>query len=188
MFFSADRPNYMNYGGIGYVIGHEITHGFDHQGRLFDKKGNLREWWHPETSDKYMVRTECMIRQYSNYIADKEARLRIDGLHTIGENIADNGGVMLAYNAYGRWLANKTEPRLPGLYEYSGRQMFWINAANIWCSVYRPETLKHIVLTGVHPPGQYRVIGTFQNQPEFANDFKCPLGSYMNPKKKCKVW
>ncbi|XP_050528003.1 neprilysin-2-like [Daktulosphaira vitifoliae] len=188
MFFSPDRPNYLNYGGIGYVIGHEITHGFDDQGRLYDKTGNLRDWWLPETVEKFHERTNCMIRQYSNYTVDKAAGLRIDGRHTIGENIADNGGVMSAYNAYRRWSADKIEPRLPGLFEYSPQQMFWINAANIWCSVYRPETLRHVVLTGLHAPGKFRVIGTLQNQPEFASDFNCSLGSYMHPQKKCKVW
>ncbi|XP_050444049.1 neprilysin-2-like [Adelges cooleyi] len=188
MFFSADRPNYMNYGGIGYVIGHEITHGFDDQGRLFDKKGNLRTWWNTETSNKFMDRALCVLQQYNNFTADEAAGLRVNGLHTLGENIADNGGVMLAYNAYRRYSVHKKEPRLPGLDEFSPRQMFWISAANIWCSVYRPEALKHSVLTGHHSPGQFRVIGSFQNQQDFANDFSCPQGSYMNPVKKCKVW
>lgn len=198
MFFSGDRPNYMNYGGIGYVIGHEITHGFDDQGRFYDKAGNVRAWWRPETSGKYAERARCMLRQYGGFTA--AGGVRVNGLHTIGENIADNGGVMLAYRAYRRWSESEggggggggggssPEPRLPGLYEYTPRQMFWIGAANIWCSVYRPEALRHCVLTGHHSPGRYRVIGSFQNQQDFAADFRCPAGSYMNPVEKCKVW
>jgi len=194
MFFSGDRPHYMNYGGIGYVIGHEITHGFDDHGRLYDKTGNLRAWWRRETGDKYTERAHCMLRQYGNFTVRARpgcaAGGRVDGLHTMGENIADNGGVMLAYGAYRRWSAarREPEPRLPGLDEYTPGQMFWISAANVWCSVYRPETLRHCLLTGHHSPGRYRVIGSFQNQREFADDFRCPAGSYMNPVHKCKVW
>lgn len=182
----------MNYGGIGYVIGHEITHGFDDQGRLFDKTGNRRNWWHRETSDKYKQRAMCMVLQYNNYTVPEAAGngVRMDGMQTLSENIADNGGIMLAYSAYRRWSATRDgpEPRLPGLYEYTARQMFWIGAANIWCSVYRPEKLRHCLLTGHHSPGRFRVIGSFQNQPEFSRDFQCPVGSFMNPVDKCKVW
>lgn len=192
MFFSGDRPNYMNYGGIGYVIGHEITHGFDDQGRLYDKTGNLRTWWDQDTSSKYKDRANCMFQQYNNFTLDEATDMRVNGLHTMGENIADNGGVMLAYNAYRRWSKiqnqNTPEPCLPGLFEYTPRQMFWISSANIWCSVYRPEMLRHCLLTGHHSPGRYRVIGSFQNQQDFADDFHCPAGSYMNPVNKCKVW
>lgn len=201
MFFSGDRPNYMNYGGIGYVIGHEITHGFDDQGRLYDKTGNLRGWWRPETSAEYTDRARCVLRQYGDFAVAEAGRgdggggggggpARVDGLHTLGENIADNGGVMLAYRAYRRWTAGRRapEPRLPGLHRYTPRQMFWIGAANVWCSVYRPEALRHCLLTGHHSPGRYRVVGSFQNQPDFAADFRCPAGSYMNPARKCKVW
>lgn len=190
MFFSNDRPHYMNYGGIGYVIGHEITHGFDDQGRLYDKSGNLRDWWHRETSAKFTERAQCVLNQYNNFVADEETGLHVKGRNTMCENIADNGGVMLAYNAYTRWAINQgsPEPRLPGLQNYTPKQMFWISSANIWCSVYRTKTLRHNVLTGQHSPGRYRVIGSFQNQQHFANDFQCPPGSYMNPVKKCKVW
>lgn len=187
MFFSADRPNYMNYGGIGYVIGHEITHGFDDQGRMYDKRGNMRNWWRRETSEKFTERALCMVRQYNGF---EVAGWHVNGLHTLDENIADNGGVMLAYHAYRRWSAahGDPEPRLPGLDRYTPRQMFWISAANVWCSVYRPEMLRQFLLTGQHSPGRYRVIGSFQNQRDFAADFQCPAGSYMNPAKKCKVW
>lgn len=216
-FFTNDRPKYLNYGGIGYVMGHEMTHGFDDQGRQFDKEGNLVEWWQPETKKKYLERAQCIIDQYSNYTV-KEVGLKvcqssfyyrtwfinvtlivlqkknylltqINGINTQGENIADNGGIKEAYLAYNDWEQSngQQEARLPGL-QYSPQQMFWIGAANVWCNKYRPEALKARVITDPHSPGEFRVIGPMSNMPEFAKDFNCPLGSPMNPAKKCTVW
>lgn len=112
----------------------------------------------------------------------------MNGINTQGENIADNGGIKEAYLAYNTWIKrNFGEPQLPGL-PYTPQQMFWISAANTWCSVYRPEALKLRVLTGYHSPGAYRVQGPFSNIDYFAKDFNCPIGTKMNPIKKCKVW
>lgn len=186
-FFSKDRPRYMNYGAIGFVIGHEITHGFDDQGRQFDKEGNLVEWWAPETREKYLERAECIINQYGNYTAE-EAGLKVNGINTQGENIADNGGIKESYLAYQEWVKRHgPEPRLPGL-DYTPSQLFWISAAHTWCSKYRPESLRLRITTGVHSPGEFRVQGPLSNMPEFAKDFSCPKGSRMNPVKKCSVW
>ncbi|XP_015116946.1 neprilysin-2 isoform X2 [Diachasma alloeum] len=186
-FFSNDRPKYMNYGAIGFVIGHEITHGFDDQGRQFDKEGNLVDWWAPSTKEKYLAKAQCMIDQYGNYSVE-EVGLNLNGINTQGENIADNGGIKEAYLAYNDWSArNGQEPMLPGL-PYTPRQMFWISAANTWCSVYRPEALKLRITTGFHSPGEFRILGPLSNMPEFAEDFKCPVGSKMNPENKCAVW
>ncbi|XP_074110520.1 M13 family metallopeptidase neprilysin 2 isoform X2 [Cotesia typhae] len=186
-FFSSDRPRYMNYGAIGFVIGHEITHGFDDQGRQFDKDGNLVDWWASSTKEKYLQKADCIINQYGNYTV-KEVGMNLNGINTQGENIADNGGIKEAYLAYKDWAdRNIPEPTLPGL-SYSPRQMFWISAANTWCSVYRPEALKLRITTGFHSPGEFRILGPMSNMPEFADDFKCPLNSRMNPKNKCAVW
>jgi membrane metallo-endopeptidase-like protein 1 len=92
----------MNYGGIGWVIGHEITHGFDDQGRQYDAEGNLRNWWEPETSKEFAHKTKCIIEQYGNYSADAVS-MKLNGINTQGENIADNGGIKEAYNAYREW-------------------------------------------------------------------------------------
>jgi membrane metallo-endopeptidase-like protein 1 len=187
-FFSSDRPRYMNYGAIGFVIGHEITHGFDDQGRQFDKQGNLVDWWAEETKKRYLEKALCIIKQYGNYTAH-EVGLKLNGINTQGENIADNGGVKEAYYAYNVWTKRHgVEPRLPGLQDYTPQQMFWISAANVWCSKYRPETLKNRITTGFHSPGRFRIIGPFSNLEDFSNDFRCPLGSNMNPVKKCQVW
>ncbi|XP_008194096.1 neprilysin-2 isoform X2 [Tribolium castaneum] len=187
VFFDANRPRYMNYGAIGFVIGHEITHGFDDQGRQFDKNGNLVEWWAPETKKAYLEKAQCIIDQYGNYTVP-ELNINLNGINTQGENIADNGGIKEAYLAYNKWTQRHgIEKTLPGL-KYTPNQMFWISAANTWCAKYRPESLKLRVLTGYHSPGYFRVIGPFSNLDYFAKDFSCPLGSKMNPKKKCKVW
>ena len=187
-FFDAERPNYMNFGAIGYVIGHEITHGFDDRGRQFDRDGNDRNWWKPKTDARFRERAQCIIEQYGNFTV-AENGLRVNGVNTQGENIADNGGIKQAFRAYRRWTKdNGREQRLPGLAQYTPDQLFWISAANIWCGKFRPEVLKLRVNSGVHSPARFRIIGPLSNSPEFVQSFGCPLGSPMNPEKKCSVW
>lgn len=112
----------------------------------------------------------------------------MNGINTQGENIADNGGIKEAYLAYKRWVEqNGEEKQLPGL-NYSPQQMFWISAANTWCSVTRPESMKLRITTGYHSPGRFRVLGPLSNMQYFAEDFNCPPGSKMNPVNKCHVW
>jgi predicted metalloendopeptidase len=186
-FFNSERPRYMNYGAIGFVIGHEITHGFDDQGRQFDKDGNLVEWWEPDTKKKYLEKAKCIIEQYGNY-TEEETGMHLNGINTQGENIADNGGIKEAYYAYLKWTErNYVEPRLPGL-DYSPRQMFWMSAAQTWCTKYRIQAMRQRITTGVHSLGQFRVLGPLSNMREFSVDFNCPLGSPMNPIHKCQVW
>jgi len=190
VFFNSDRPKYMNYGAIGWVIGHEITHGFDDQGRQFDKEGNLVDWWQQETKQKYLSKTECIISQYSNYTLPGLDNLVVNGITTQGENVADNGGIKEAYRAYQAWVTRHGEEALlPGL-GYSQSQLFWLSGASVWCAKYRDMALKLRVLTGVHSPDIFRVQGPFSNMREFARDFQCPVGSKMNPptEKKCVVW
>ncbi|XP_026683285.1 neprilysin-2-like [Diaphorina citri] len=187
-FFSNDRPKYMNFGAIGFVIGHEITHGFDDQGRQFDKNGNLVDWWQEDTKRSYIEKARCIIEQYGNYSVP-EVNLTLNGVNNQGENIADNGGMKEAYNAYVNWAAtHPAEPRLPGLQNFTPQQMFWISAASTWCSKHRPETLKLRITTGFHSPGEFRVLGPVSNLESFSRDFQCPSGSRMNPVHKCKVW
>ncbi|XP_023172900.2 neprilysin-2 isoform X2 [Drosophila hydei] len=186
-FFNAQRPKYMNFGAIGYVIGHEITHGFDDQGRQFDVKGNLRDWWQPDTQKAYLKKAQCIIDQYGNY-TERATGLNLNGINTQGENIADNGGVKESYIAYKRWVEKHgTEPKLPGL-DYTPQQMFWISAGQTWCAKYRKESLKMRITTGVHSPSEFRVLGSLSNMKDFAKDFQCPEGSPMNPVHKCEVW
>ncbi|XP_022689226.1 membrane metallo-endopeptidase-like 1 isoform X3 [Varroa jacobsoni] len=186
-FFSKDRPNYLNFGAIGFVIGHEITHGFDDRGRQFDKDGNNKNWWEHETDEKFKGRAQCIIHQYGNYTVP-EINMPVNGINTQGENIADNGGIKEAFRAYRQWVKdNGPEGSLPGL-NYTADQLFWISAANVWCGKYRPEVMRLRTISGSHSPAPYRVIGPMSNTIEFAEQFNCPIGSPMNPKHKCTVW
>ena len=130
-----------------------------------------------------------MMEQYSNYTVEVEGEtLHLNGLHTRGENIADNGGVIEAYRAYQQYVLEEgEEPVLPAL-GYSQNQLFWISVGHKSCTVYRPEALRHRVLTAPHAPERYRVNGPLSNIHQFARDWNCPLGSPMNPVKKCRVW
>ncbi|CAM6031901.1 unnamed protein product, partial [Sphagnum compactum] len=186
-FFSKDKPNYLNFGAIGFVIGHEITHGFDDRGRQFDKDGNNKNWWDSQTDKNFKERAQCIIEQYGNYTVPENG-LKINGVNTQGENIADNGGIKEAFRAYQEYVKDHgPEPPLPGL-KYTPKQLFWISAANVWCGKYRPEVLKLRVQVGSHSPAQFRVIGPVSNLNEFSQTFNCPLGSPMNPTHKCSVW
>jgi len=170
------------------VIGHEITHGFDDMGRQYDDTGNLANWWEDATEDKFLEKVNCIIRQYGNYTA-KTVNKTLNGVNTQGENIADNGGLKQAYRAYNSWVTRHgEESRLPGLQDYTPKQMFWISAANLWCSKYRNKSLENQIKLNAHSPGMFRVQGPFSNSPDFARDFVCPVGSAMNPVKKCEVW
>lgn len=135
-FFGTDRPHYLNYGAIGFVIGHEITHGYDDLGSRFDMNGNLNNWWQNSTKQTYLERTKCIIHQYGQF---KEPSLGIplNGVSTLGENIADNGGIKIAYRAYKKWLENNRPERKLFSLDYSPEQLFWIQNAQTWCSVYR---------------------------------------------------
>ncbi|XP_022344016.2 neprilysin-like [Crassostrea virginica] len=188
-FYSKGYPRSLNYGGIGMVIGHEITHGFDDRGRQFDKSGNLKQWWDDDVIAKFKDQAKCIIEQYGNYTVP-EVGINLNGVQTQGENIADNGGLKEAYRAYEKW-ENKQErepDRLPGLSNLSNKQLFFLNFAQVWCGTMRPEAVINRIRTTLHSPGKFRVIGTLQNMPEFAEVFNCPAESYMNPVKKCRIW
>jgi neprilysin len=177
----------MNYGAIGAIIGHEITHGFDDQGRQFDSNGNLVDWWEKATADAYVEKSQCIIDQYGNF-TEPLTELNLNGINTQGENIADNGGIKEAYYAYNKYVKKHgSEKELPGL-NYTINQLFWISSAQTWCAAFRPEAMKKRILTGVHSPNQFRVLGPFANMKEFSNDFQCASGSPMNPVKKCEIW
>ncbi|XP_069117689.1 endothelin-converting enzyme homolog isoform X2 [Argopecten irradians] len=184
-FYDASFPMSLNFGAIGVVMGHELTHGFDDQGREYDKNGNLRPWWNNQSVIKFKERAECIQNQYSQYKLNGE---NVNGKLTLGENIADNGGLKSAYHAYTDWVShNQQERPLPAL-NLTHKQLFFLGFSQVWCS----NSLKqadHLQLVGdPHSPAKYRVIGTLSNSKEFAKEFKCPVGSRMNPKKKCEVW
>lgn len=147
----------------------------------------MRQWWQNETLEAYTTRAQCIIDQYSNF-TDPEVNVTLNGFNTQGENIADNGGLKEAYIAYQKWVQKYgEEPGLPGL-NYTSNQLFWISAAQTWCTKYKPEALKYTIVTDSHSPGRFRVMGPFMNSVTFASDFECPRGSPMNPEEKCEVW
>ncbi|XP_025059498.1 endothelin-converting enzyme 1 isoform X2 [Alligator sinensis] len=184
-FYTRTSPKSLNFGGIGVVVGHELTHAFDDQGREYDKDGNLRPWWKNSSVEAFKHKTECMVEQYGNYTVNGEA---VNGRHTLGENIADNGGLKAAYRAYLNWLKkNGNEDTLPTL-GLTNHQLFFVGFAQVWCSVRTPESSHEGLITDPHSPSRFRVIGTISNSKEFSEHFHCPPGAPMNPQKKCEVW
>ncbi|NWX21909.1 NEP protein, partial [Aegotheles bennettii] len=187
-FFSASQPKSLNYGGIGMVIGHEITHGFDDNGRNFNENGDLIDWWTEESARNFKELSQCMVYQYGNFSWDLAGGQQLSGINTLGENIADNGGVRQAYKAYENFVKKHgKEKLLPGL-EMNHKQLFFLNFAQVWCGTYRPEYAVNSIKTDVHSPGKFRVIGSLQNSPEFSEAFSCTSMNYMDPSKKCRVW
>ncbi|KFQ43390.1 PREDICTED: neprilysin [Nestor notabilis] len=187
-FFSASQPRSLNYGGIGMVIGHEITHGFDDNGRNFNENGDLVDWWTEESASNFKELSQCMVYQYGNFSWDLAGGQNLSGINTLGENIADNGGIRQAYKAYENFVKKHgKEKLLPGL-EMNHKQLFFLNFAQVWCGTYRPEYAVNSIKTDVHSPGKFRVIGSLQNSPEFSEAFSCTNRNYMDPAKKCRVW
>ncbi|KAM7160896.1 endothelin-converting enzyme 2 [Macrochelys suwanniensis] len=184
-FYARNHPKALNFGGIGVVMGHELTHAFDDQGREYDKEGNLRPWWQNSSLEAFKNRTECMMEQYNKYMVNGE---HVNGKQTLGENIADNGGLKTAYNAYKAWLQkNGEEKHLPAV-GLTNNQLFFVGFAQVWCSVRTPESSHEGLVTDPHSPDKFRVIGTLSNSRDFVEHFKCPVGSPMNPGKHCEVW
>ncbi|XP_060055892.1 membrane metallo-endopeptidase-like 1 isoform X2 [Erinaceus europaeus] len=187
-FFSKEQPQALNFGGIGMVIGHEITHGFDDNGRNFDKDGNMLDWWSNFSAHHFRKQSECMVHQYGNYSWDLADQQNVNGFSTLGENIADNGGVRQAYKAYRKWAEDGgKDQQLPGL-RLTYDQMFFINYAQVWCGSYRPEFAIQSIKTDVHSPLKYRVLGSLQNLAAFAQAFQCAEGTPMHPQERCRVW
>ncbi|XP_053308031.1 endothelin-converting enzyme 1 isoform X2 [Spea bombifrons] len=184
-FYSSSSLTALNFGGIGVVMGHELTHAFDDQGREYDKDGNLRPWWKNSSVEAFKKQTECITEQYENYTVNGEP---VNGKHTLGENIADNGGLKAAYRAYQNWVKmNGKEKLLPSL-GLTNDQLFFVGFAQVWCSVRTDESSHEGLITDPHSPPRFRVVGSVSNSKEFAKHFQCPLGSPMNPIRKCEVW
>ncbi|KAF7274332.1 M13 family metallopeptidase neprilysin 3 isoform X2 [Rhynchophorus ferrugineus] len=184
-FYDPRFPDSLNYGAMGVVMGHELTHGFDDQGRQYDKNGNLNHWWNNKTVERFKERTKCVVQQYNNYKINGK---NVNGNQTLGENIADNGGLKAAYHAYMDMMKNKQEPRkLPGL-PLNHRQLFFVAFAQVWCSAFTKEATNLEIEKDTHSPAKFRVIGALSNLREFSDEFQCKVGTRMNPEKKCEVW
>ncbi len=173
-FFNPNADDAVNYGGIGAVIGHEMSHGFDDQGRQFDAQGNLRDWWTASDAAEYNRRAKLVEEQFTSYIGIDT--LHVNGKLTLGENIGDLGGLKIAYTAYMLSLHGKPAPVIDG---FTGPQRFFLSWAQVWRQLQRPEALRRQLLTDPHAPGVWRVNGPLSNMPEFAAAFSCHAGDAM---------
>ena len=184
-FFNPDFPSCMNYGGIGMIGGHELTHGFDSQGRLYSGDGKLVDWWEPKTSEEFQKRVDCIIAQYSKF--SPLPGYFVNGNLTQGENIADAGGLKTAHSAYVN--AFPSEAKRPSIVpNLNNEQLFFVGFAQTWCSKLTPAAIRQRLLTDPHSPPRFRVNGPAINSPAFAKAFNCPVGSPMNPPQSCQVW
>ncbi|VDK84850.1 unnamed protein product [Onchocerca ochengi] len=188
-FFDRTFPKAMNFGNIGSVIGHEMIHGFDDRGSQFDYQGNLHDWWDSKTKANFKERKNCFMEEYNNFTVPG-TDLFINGMLTLSENIADNGGIKVAFRAYRNYIKQigHEEKRLPGLEHLDMDQIFFLSSAQMWCGHSRPAALIRHILTGQHAPLRFRVNGVVVNQPDFIKAFKCPSNSAMNAITKCSLW
>ncbi|KAI5091992.1 phosphate-regulating neutral endopeptidase isoform 1, partial [Silurus meridionalis] len=181
----------LSYGAIGVIVGHELTHAFDNNGRKYDKDGNLNQWWSNTSVWNFNDKTQCIINQYNNYYWE-EAGLHVKGKRTLAENIADNGGIREAFRAYRRWVQKERsgveESLLPGL-GLTNNQLFFLSYAHVRCNSYRHKAAQDQIHSGAHSPPKYRVIGAMSNFEEFQKTFNCPTTSIMNRgADSCRVW
>jgi putative endopeptidase len=191
-FFDFTIDPAVNFGGIGVVIGHEITHGFDDEGSQFDGHGNLREWQTPEDRKAFVTRTDCEVAEYSGFEAapamgDTPAQM-LKGDLTLGENTADNGGLRIAYLALLDTLAAEGKSISDKIDGYTEAQRYFIGFAQVWCENRTDSASRQAALTDPHSPGRWRVNGTVQNFDEFGKAFGCKQGAPLFPVKSCRVW
>lgn len=182
-FYSNKMDDAVNFGGIGAVIGHELTHGFDDEGRQFDAHGNLRDWWTPKDASEFSKRTECLVKEYSNF--EPLPGVKVNGKLTLGENTADNGGVRIALMALMTMPGTAKATAIDG---FTPVQRFFLAWGQIWCNNMRDQMMRLLVSTDPHSPAKYRVNGVVQNMPEFQNAFGCKAGQPMVSPKACRVW
>jgi len=188
-FFENSMDDAVNYGGIGLVIGHEMTHGFDDQGRKFDAKGNLNDWWTADDGKKFEERASCFVNEYGSF--SPVADMHLNGKLTLGENTADNGGARIAFMALQQTLADKAKADPKVLEKVDGftpEQRFFLGFGQVWCDNRREEFSKQMVTLDPHSPDKFRVNGVVQNMPEFQKAFSCKGGSPMVRENACRVW
>jgi putative endopeptidase len=186
-FFDKSIDDAVNFGGIGLVIGHELTHGFDDQGRKYDPEGNLHDWWTAEDGKEFEQRVSCVADEYSSFVAIDDKKL--NGRLTLGENTADNGGARIALMALEHMIADdKTGKEGQKIDGYTPEQRFFLGFGRVWCEKRRDEVARVRVLTDPHSPGKYRVNGVVQNMPEFQKAWGCKSGQPMVAENACHVW
>ncbi|MBZ5597422.1 MAG: M13 family metallopeptidase [Acidobacteriia bacterium] len=182
-FFDNHADDAMNFGAIGAGIGHELTHGFDDQGSQFDAQGNLRNWWTEQDKKEFEQRTQCIADEYSGFTAVDD--LKINGKLTLGENVADNGGLRIAYMALLNTLAGQQPAPIDG---FTAQQRFFLGWANVWCQNRTDAFRRMLVTIDPHSPGKWRVNGTVSNMPEFREAYHCKADASMVRENACRVW
>jgi putative endopeptidase len=182
--FKADPA--VNFGGIGIVIGHEMTHGFDDQGSQYDAQGNVRKWWTPEDKKKFDERTDCEVKEYDNF--EVAPGQKLNGRLTLGENTADNGGLRIAYAALMSTLAEENKSTTEKIDGYTPAQRYFISWGQVWCENTREQAARLRAKTDPHSSGEWRVNGSVQNFDEFGKAFGCKVGQPMMPANSCRVW
>jgi len=186
-FFDKKMDDAVNFGGIGIVIGHELTHGFDDQGRKYDPEGNLRDWWTEQDGKEFEKRVSCIADEYSGFTAVDD--LKLNGRLTLGENTADNGGARISYNALQHLIADdKTGNAAKPIDGFTPEQRFFLGFARVWCEKQRDEFARMRVSVDPHSPGKYRIDGVVQNMPEFQKAWGCKAGQPMVSANACHVW
>jgi len=186
-FYGKLMDDAVNYGGIGVVIGHELTHGFDDQGRKYDAQGNFRDWWTPEDGKEFEQRVDCTAKEYSSFVSvkDDKGEVKLNGRLTLGENTADNGGLKLAYMALTDVIGKTPVKLIDG---YTPPQRFFLSFGQIWCQNVTDQEARKRVLTDPHSPGRWRVNGAVQNSAAFQEAFGCKAGQPMVAENACRVW
>ncbi len=186
-FYGSNMDDAVNYGAIGVVIGHELTHGFDDQGRKYDAEGNLKDWWTPEDAKAFEERATCTADEYSGFVAvkDDKGEVHLNGRLTLGENTADNGGLKLAYMALMNILGNAQVKPIDG---FTPQQRFFISYGQIWCQNVTDQQARVLAITDPHSPGRWRVNGAVQNSAGFQQAFGCKVGQPMVREPACRVW
>ena len=185
-FFDRKMDDAVNFGGIGLVIGHELTHGFDDQGRKFDPQGNLRDWWTDADATEFEKRVSCVADEYSSFVAVDD--LHLNGRLTLGENTADNGGARIALMALHEMMKAEHENPNKKIDGYTADQRFFLGFGRVWCQNTTPQLSRMLVRVDPHSPGKWRVNGTVRNMPEFQKAFGCKPGQPMAPENACRVW
>ncbi len=186
-FYGKLMDDAVNYGGIGVVIGHELTHGFDDQGRKYDAEGNFRDWWTPDDAKEFEQRADCTAKEYSSFVSvrDDKGEVKLNGRLTLGENTADNGGLKLAYMALMSIIGDTPVKPIDG---YTAAQRYFLAYGQIWCQNVTDQEARKRVLTDPHSPGRWRVNGAVQNSAAFQQAFGCKAGQPMVAENACRVW
>ena len=182
-FWDKSKDDAVNYGAIGIVIGHELTHGFDDEGRQYDATGNLRDWWTEADAKAFEQRADCLVKEYGDFTTVDDVKL--NGKLTLGENTADNGGARLAYMALLDRLAGKQPEKIDG---FTAQQRFFLGFAQVWCENMTNEERRRRAVVDPHSPGEFRVNGVVSNMPEFRQAFSCREGQPMVRAQACRIW